>query len=159
MSKVGHSLIKARMKESGALLAGEMSGHIFFAHRFLGFDDGVYAGARLLELLSKTDKSLADLYDTLPVMVNTPEIRVECPDAIKFAVVSQVTQRMRDHAEVQSVIDVDGVRAHFGDGWGLVRASNTQPSLVLRCEANNENRLAAIREILESEIRDAKAKL
>jgi phosphomannomutase/phosphoglucomutase len=159
MSKVGHSLIKAKMKESGALLAGEMSGHIFFGHRFMGFDDGVYAGARLLELLSKTDESLADLYDTLPQMVNTPEIRVLCPDDIKFAVVAEVTRRMRAHAEVKDVIDVDGVRANFGDGWGLVRASNTQPSLVLRCEAGSRERLAHILEILESEIERAKAEL
>ena len=157
MSQVGHSLIKAKMKESGALLAGEMSGHIFFAHRFLGFDDGVYAGARLLEILSQGDESLADLYDTLPRMVNTPEIRVECPDDIKFEVVAQVTQRMRDRADVVDVIDVDGVRANFGDGWGLVRASNTQPSLVLRCEATTDDRVAAIHEILESEIATAKA--
>ncbi len=159
MSKVGHSLIKAKMKESGALLAGEMSGHIFFGHRFLGFDDGVYAGARLLELLSKSDQSLADLYDTLPQMVNTPEIRVECADDIKFEVVAEVTRRMRAHQEVKDVIDVDGVRANFGDGWGLVRASNTQPSLVLRCEADNKQRLTAIRELLESEIKRAKAEL
>ncbi len=155
MSKVGHSLIKARMKETGALLAGEMSGHIFFGHRFMGFDDGVYAGARLLELLSKSDDSLADLYDTLPKMVNTPEIRVTCADDIKFEVVAEVTKRMRAHEQVKDVIDVDGVRANFGDGWGLVRASNTQPSLVLRCEADSEERLASIREILESEIRRA----
>ena len=158
MSKVGHSLIKAKMKETGALLAGEMSGHIFFAHRFLGFDDGVYAGARLLEILSQSGESLADHYDSLPVMVNTPEIRVACADEIKFDVVAQVTQRMRDRDDVQEVIDVDGVRANFGDGWGLVRASNTEPSLVLRCEADSQARLAAIREIIESEIRRAQEK-
>ncbi len=156
MSQVGHSLIKAKMKETGALLAGEMSGHIFFAHRYLGFDDGVYAGARLLEILSHTDQSLADLYDTLPVMVNTPEIRVECADEIKFSVVQQVTASMREHSEVQSIIDIDGVRAHFGDGWGLVRASNTQPSLVLRCEAENKERLSFIHETLQSAIAEAK---
>jgi phosphomannomutase/phosphoglucomutase len=155
MSKVGHSLIKAKMKECGALLAGEMSGHIFFGHRFMGFDDGVYAGARLLEVLSKSEDTLADLYDTLPAMVNTPEIRVSCADDIKFSVVAKVTERMRSHDQVKDVIDIDGVRANFGDGWGLVRASNTQPSLVLRCEADSESRLAAIREILESEIRRA----
>lgn len=157
MSQVGHSLIKAKMKECGALLAGEMSGHIFFAHRFLGFDDGIYAGARLLEILSNGDASLADLYDTLPKMVNTPEIRVECADDIKFQVVEYVTQRLRDSDSVKSVIDVDGVRANFGDGWGLVRASNTQPSLVLRCEAESESRLASIQSILEDEITRAKA--
>jgi phosphomannomutase/phosphoglucomutase len=157
MSKVGHSLIKAKMKDSGALLAGEMSGHIFFAHRYLGFDDGVYAGARLLELLSQGTESLADLYETLPVMVNTPEIRVLCPDGIKFTVVAEVTRRMREREDVLSVIDIDGVRASFGDGWGLVRASNTQPSLVLRCEAQNSKRLVELRSILESEIEIARA--
>jgi len=155
MSQVGHSLIKARMKESGALLAGEMSGHIFFAHRFLGFDDGVYAGARLLEILSTTSKSLAQLYDTLPTMVNTPELRVPCSDESKFAVVQKVTQAMREHAQVQKVIDIDGVRAHFSDGWGLVRASNTQASLVLRCEAHTPKRLQEIRSILENAIQHA----
>jgi phosphomannomutase/phosphoglucomutase len=157
MSKVGHSLIKAKMKETKALLAGEMSGHIFFAHRFLGFDDGVYAGARLLELLSHRSESLAELYETLPQMVNTPEIRVECPDAIKFDVVAKVTSSLREHPQTKDVVDIDGVRAHFGDGWGLVRASNTQPSLVLRCEANNAERLAEIQNLLESEISKARA--
>ncbi len=156
MSKVGHSLIKAKMKEEEALLAGEMSGHIFFKHRFLGFDDGAYAGARLLEILSNSGSSLAQLYDTLPAMVNTPEIRVECPDEIKFEVVAQVTSAMKSHEQVQSVIDVDGVRANFGDGWGLVRASNTQPSLVMRCEAESESRLSDIRAILESAIAEAR---
>ncbi len=158
MSRVGHSLIKAKMKECGALLAGEMSGHIFFAHRFLGFDDGVYAGARLLEILSQGQATLAELYDTLPRMVNTPEIRVECADEIKFAVVAEVTRRLREREDVRSVIDVDGVRANFGDGWGLVRASNTQPSLVLRCEAENAERMHAIHALLENEIRVAKGK-
>ncbi len=155
MNKVGHSLIKARMKEEGALLAGEMSGHIFFGHRYLGFDDGVYAGARLLEIVSNKSESLADLYETLPKMVNTPEIRVPCPDDIKFSVVAKVTACLKAHSQVESVIDVDGVRANFGDGWGLVRASNTQPSLVLRCEAQTQARLSEIREILEHEIRQA----
>ncbi|MEM9491031.1 MAG: phosphomannomutase/phosphoglucomutase, partial [Myxococcota bacterium] len=122
MWKVGHSLIKAKMKEAGALLAGEMSGHIFFSHRYLGFDDGVYSGARLIELLTRSDKTLSELYDTLPVMVNTPEIRIECPDDIKFDVVAAVTKRLKAHDKVTDVIDVDGARANFGDGWGLVRA-------------------------------------
>lgn len=159
MWKVGHSLIKAKMKESGALLAGEMSGHIFFTHRYLGFDDAVYAGARLLEILSRTDQTMADLYDTLPVMVNTPEIRVDCPDDIKFDVVARMTERLRARADVVDVVDVDGVRANFGDGWGLVRASNTQAALVLRCEAVSDDRLSAIRSIIESELRDVRARL
>jgi phosphomannomutase/phosphoglucomutase len=157
MWKTGHSLIKARMKELDAPLAGEMSGHIFFAHRYLGFDDGVYAGARLLELLTRSEVPLAALYDTLPVLHNTPEIRVECPDDLKFAVVAHTAASLRAHAEVIDVIDVDGVRARFSDGWGLVRASNTQPSLVLRCEAVSAQRVAEIHAVLEAEIARARA--
>jgi len=155
MWKVGHSLIKARMKETGAALAGEMSGHLFFAHRWMGFDDAIYAGARLLELLSRTERSLAELAAELPQMVNTPEIRVDCPDDHKFAVVRAVTARLRARPDVVGVVDVDGVRASFGDGWGLVRASNTQPALVMRCEAATPERLAAIRAIVETEITEA----
>jgi phosphomannomutase/phosphoglucomutase len=156
MWKVGHSLIKARMKETGAQLAGEMSGHMFFAHRYLGFDDAIYAGARLLELLSRTDRTLAELAAELPVMVNTPEIRVDCPDEIKAPVVAAVTAMMRARADVIGVIDVDGVRARFDGGWGLVRASNTQPALVMRCEAATPPRLAEIRAILEAAITAAR---
>jgi phosphomannomutase / phosphoglucomutase len=157
MWKVGHSLIKARMKETGAQLAGEMSGHMFFAHRYLGFDDAVYAGARLLELVSKSDRTLTQLAAELPVMVNTPEIRVDCPDDDKVRVVAAVTAAMRARPDVTGVIDVDGVRARFADGWGLVRASNTQPALVLRCEANDAARLAEIRAIVEGEIAKARS--
>jgi len=156
MWKVGHSLIKARMKETGAALGGEMSGHMFFAHRYLGFDDAVYAGARLLELLSRSPRTLAELAGALPVMVNTPEIRVDCPDEIKFEVVRAVTARMRARPDVLGVVDVDGVRARFEGGWGLVRASNTQPALVVRCEAASAARLAQIRDIVEAEIAAAR---
>ena len=159
MWKVGHSLIKARMKETGAQLAGEMSGHMFFAHRWFGFDDAVYAGARLLELLSNSERTLAQLADELPVMINTPEIRVDCPDDKKFAVVAAVTKQLRAHAEVTGVVDVDGVRAKFAGGWGLVRASNTQPALVMRCEAESTGRLAEIRALIESTIAAATATL
>ncbi|HEY8144678.1 MAG TPA: phosphomannomutase/phosphoglucomutase [Kofleriaceae bacterium] len=159
MWKVGHSLIKAKMKETGALLGGEMSGHIFFAHRYLGFDDAIYSGARLLELLSRGDATLAQLYDTLPVMVNTPEIRVDCADDVKFEVVKRTTARLRGHAQVTDVVDVDGVRARFGDGWGLVRASNTQPALVIRCEAPTQARLAEIRGFVEEAILASKQEL
>jgi phosphomannomutase/phosphoglucomutase len=159
MWKVGHSLLKAKMKETGALLGGEMSGHIFFAHRYLGFDDAIYSGARLLELLSRGDATLAELYDTLPVMVNTPEIRVECADDVKFEVVKRTTARLRGHPQVTDVVDVDGVRARFGDGWGLVRASNTQPALVIRCEAPTQGRLAEIRGFVEDAILASKQEL
>src|SRR5205085_3112901 len=132
MWKVGHSLIKARMKQTGAQLAGEMSGHIFFAHRWYGFDDAIYTGARLLELLSKSERSLAELAAELPVAVNTPEIRIECDDDKQAALVAAVTARLRSDPAVTGVVDIDGVRASFAGGWGLVRASNTQPALVMR---------------------------
>ena len=157
MWKVGHSLIKARMKETGALLAGEMSGHMFFAHRWLGFDDGIYAGARLIELLSRSDKTLAELADELPVMINTPELRIDCPDETKFAVVAEVTRRCKADPRVTSVVDIDGVRAKLDGGWGLLRASNTQPALVMRCEANSAVRLAEIKGVLEEHLAAAKA--
>jgi len=157
MWKVGHSLIKARMKQIGAALAGEMSGHLFFAHRWLGFDDGVYAGARVLELLSRSDRTLRELADELPVMINTPEIRIDCPDAAKFAVVAAVTARLRADPGVTGVVDIDGVRARFADGWGLVRASNTQSALVMRCEAASADRLAEIRTVIEDHIAAARA--
>ncbi len=145
MWKVGHSLIKARMKETGALLAGEMSGHLFFAHRWLGFDDGIYAGARLLELLSRQPRTLAELADELPVTINTPELRIDCEDDRKHAVVAEVTARLRRDPAVRGVVDIDGVRATFDGGWALVRASNTQPALVMRCEASSAERLAEIK--------------
>lgn len=159
MWKVGHSLIKAKLAESGALLAGEMSGHMFFAHRYLGFDDGVYAGARLLELLSRGPATLRELADTLPVLHNTPEIRVECPDEHKFAVVEATAAALRARDDVERVIDVDGVRAIFADGWGLVRASNTQASLVLRCEAETAARVTELQALLERTIDAARSNL
>ncbi|HEX5060402.1 MAG TPA: phosphomannomutase/phosphoglucomutase [Kofleriaceae bacterium] len=152
MWKVGHSLIKARMKETGAQLAGEMSGHMFFAHRWLGFDDAIYAGARLLELLSAGNRTLAERAAELPVMINTPEIRIDCPDDKKVALVAAVTARLRNDPAVTGVVDVDGVRAKFAGGWGLVRASNTQPALVMRCEADTEQRLAEIRGAIEAHL-------
>ncbi|MDX2090902.1 MAG: phosphomannomutase/phosphoglucomutase [Kofleriaceae bacterium] len=152
MWKVGHSLIKARMKETGALLAGEMSGHMFFAHRWMGFDDGIYAGARLLELLSRTDRTLADLADELPVMINTPELRVDVDDEAKFAIVARVTERLKNDPQVVSVVDIDGVRAKLDGGWGLVRASNTQPALVMRCEARSPERLAEIKALIDAHL-------
>jgi phosphomannomutase/phosphoglucomutase len=157
MSRAGHSLIKARMKEVGAVLGGELTGHIFFADRWPGFDDGIYVGARLLELLSRTPTTLAALCDSLPVMLNTPEIRIECPDAHKRDVVERAIARLRVRPDVRGVIDIDGARVDFGDGWGLVRASNTQPALVLRCEAASAERLAFIRGVLEAEVARARA--
>ncbi|HWO18269.1 MAG TPA: phosphomannomutase/phosphoglucomutase [Kofleriaceae bacterium] len=152
MWKVGHSLIKARMKETGALLAGEMSGHLFFAHRWLGFDDAIYSGARLLELLSRQQRTLAELAGALPVMINTPELRIPCEDERKVQIVAEVTARLSRDPAVQGVVDIDGVRARFDGGWALVRASNTQPVLVMRCEAVSAERLAEIRAAVDAHL-------
>ena len=152
MWKVGHSLIKERMRQTGAQLAGEMSGHLFFAHRWLGFDDGIYAGARLLELLSRSDRTLAELATDLPKAINTPEIRVDCPDALKFGVVARVTESLRGDPAVLDVVTIDGVRARFEDGWGLVRASNTQAALVVRCEGRDQRALDEIQRTVEAHI-------
>jgi len=149
MWKTGHSLIKSKMKESGALLAGEMSGHMFFADRYFGYDDAIYASCRLLEILSKTGKSLIELLADVPKSYTTPEIRVECPDSKKFELVDRLKDEFRTH---YTIIDVDGVRVVFDDGWGLVRASNTQPALVLRFEAQSKERLEEIQTMVESAI-------
>ncbi len=149
MWKVGHSLIKAKMKEARAALAGEMSGHLFFADRYFGFDDAVYAGARLLEILSYSPAPLSSLLEDLPKTVFTPEIRMDCPDELKFGVVQTLTEQFR---QTHKVVDVDGARIVFEHGWGLVRASNTQPVLVLRFEASDERQLELIREAVESRV-------
>ena len=144
MWKVGHSLIKNKLKEESALLAGEMSGHLFFAERYFGYDDAIYAGARLLEILTRKGKSIKALLAGVPPMVSTPEIRLDCPDDKKFRVVAEMAEEFKkDH----QVIDVDGARVLFDGGWGLVRASNTQPVLVFRFEAQDEERLEQIRQI------------
>ena len=150
MWKVGHSLIKARMKETSALLAGEMSGHIFFADRFYGFDDAVYAGGRLLELLSPGEDTLAGLLDSLPASVTTPELRVHCADEHKFAVVARAAEHFRGR---YPVLDIDGVRLSFPHGWGLLRPSNTGPVLVMRFEADTAEHLAAYRDEVEAYLR------
>ena len=147
MWKAGHSLIKGKMKEENALLAGEMSGHIFFADRYFGFDDAIYASVRLLEILSESGKRLSDLLSDVPRTFTTPEIRVDCPDRIKVGVVAAVREHYR---KTHHIIDIDGVRVTFDDGWGLLRASNTQPVLVLRFEASTRERLATIRKAMES---------
>src|SRR5262249_20116011 len=146
MWKVGHSLIKAAMKEKHAVLAGEMSGHIFFAHRYFGYDDAIYSGARLLEILSHTDKPLTALLADLPATVNTPEIRFDCPDEKKFEIVRRLTEEFK---KTHRVIDIDGARILFEHGWGLVRASNTQPVLVMRFEADTEDHLRTIQVTVE----------
>ena len=149
MWKAGHSIIKAKMKETGAALAGEMSGHIFFADRFYGFDDATYAGARVLEILSKTDQKLSEILGDLPETFSTPEIRMDCADERKFEIVAKIAEQF---AETNEVITIDGARILFENGWGLVRASNTQAILVLRFEADSEANLNAIRRTVEERV-------
>ncbi len=153
MWKAGHSLIKAKMRELAAPLAGEMSGHMFFADRYYGYDDAIYAGARLLEILSHTERPLSALVADLPQTVATPEIRIPCPDDVKFRVVADVTETFRRRG--LPLVDVDGVRVKYPHGWGLVRASNTQPALVLRFEALSGEELEAIRTDIMRVVRDA----
>ena len=149
MWKTGHSLIKQKLKEVKAVLGGEMSGHMFFADRYFGFDDGLYAGIRVLEILDQTGKKISELLSDVPKTFATPEIRVDCPDEEKFKVVANVTQFFKSR---YPTTDIDGVRIDFGDGWGLVRASNTQPVLVTRFEAISEKRLNEIRKLVEEKV-------
>ena len=150
MYKAGHSLIKARMKETKAPLAGEMSGHIFFADEYYGYDDALYAGARLMALVARKGRPLAEMVAAFPRTFSTPELRRECPDEKKFAVVERLKERLatRD-LEINAI---DGIRVEFPDGWGLVRASNTQPALVLRFEGATPSRLSEIRDLLTGEL-------
>jgi phosphomannomutase/phosphoglucomutase len=149
MWKTGHSLTKAKMKEEGAPAAGELSGHMFFAEDFYGYDDAIYASARLASFLSRSEKKLSELVDTLPSYKNSPEIRIDCTDEDKFRIVEEVG---KEFAENHKVLTIDGSRVLFGDGWGLIRASNTQPVLVLRFEAKTDARLAEIRESFHSKL-------
>jgi phosphomannomutase/phosphoglucomutase len=154
MWKAGHSLLKAKMKETNALLAGEMSGHMFFAERYFGYDDAIYASLRLLEIVANAGRPLSTLLADLPPAVSTPEIRVDCPDDKKFAIAERAQEYFRQH---YPVIDVDGVRVQFAEGWGLVRASNTQPALVLRFEAASPERLREYRAIIEGKLKELQA--
>lgn len=154
MWKTGHSMIKKKMKEVNAELGGEMSGHLFFADRYFGYDDAVYAACRLLEILADRSRTIGELLADVPHTYNTPEIRVDCPDPIKFQVVERVTEYFRRR---EQVIDIDGVRVLFEGGWGLVRASNTQPALVLRFEALTPQRLSEIRAEVESVLEEMKS--
>lgn len=166
MWKTGHSLIKSKMKDEKAVLAGEMSGHMFFADRYFGYDDAIYASCRLVEILTRTGKSLSTLVADLPPTSVTPEIRVDTPDTTKFELVKKVQDRLSAYAKsrrpvgpegliVHDVVTIDGVRAIFDEGWGLIRASNTQPALVLRFEATSPERLNAIRAVVEGELSEA----
>ncbi|MBZ5578706.1 MAG: phosphomannomutase/phosphoglucomutase [Acidobacteriia bacterium] len=151
MWKTGHSLIKAKMKETGAELAGEMSGHMFFADRYYGFDDALYAACRLMEIVANSGRPLSAQLADLPKTVTTPEIRFDCPDELKFQVVRRATEELRAR---HKTVDVDGVRVLFPQGWGLVRASNTQPVLVMRFEAATPELLREYR----SEVEDVVAR-
>jgi len=145
ISPTGHSLIKAKMKELGAVFTGEMSGHIFFADEYYGFDDALYASARLLRILSYSEKGLDELLQDVPKYYNTPEIRIKSTDEQKYLVVEKVLNHFRSRYQV---IEVDGARIIFPDGWGLVRVSNTGPELIIRCEGNTPEALAQIQEEL-----------
>ena len=150
MWKTGHSLIKEKMRTSGAPLAGEMSGHMFFTEGFYGHDDALYAAARLLRILADSGRTVRDLLSDVPPFVATPEIRIDCPDDVKFGLVDRAVQHFAARYEV---VDVDGARVLFGDGWGLIRASNTQPVIVARYEALTASRMAEIRAEMEAWLR------
>jgi phosphomannomutase/phosphoglucomutase len=162
MWKTGHSVIKSKMKAEKAILAGEMSGHMFFADRYFGFDDAIYASCRLIEILAKTKKPLSSLLLDVPSTSVTPEIRVDCPDQQKFVLMKMVIEHISLLAKqphptnpqltILDVNTIDGIRVRFPDGWGLIRASNTQPALVLRFEASTPERLATLRTFLESQL-------
>jgi len=150
MWRTGHSLIKDKMRELNAPVAGEMSGHMFFAEGFYGHDDALYGAARLLRIVADSGKSVSGLLSDVPHFVSTPELRVDCPDELKFGIVNDAVKHFKS---LYDVIDVDGARVLFGDGWGLIRASNTQPILVTRYEARTEERLSAIRAEMEKWLR------
>jgi len=156
MWKTGHSLMKQKMKDEGALLGGEMSGHLFFAESFFGHDDAIYAGAKLLEIAARHEGGFSELLADLPETFSTPEIRRDTPEAAKF----EICERLRDDlAKDFEVIDIDGVRAVFDGGWGLARASNTQPAIVLRFEAESPERLEEIQELFDERLRRIEAEL
>ncbi len=149
MWKAGHSLIKKKIQDENAILAGEMSGHIFFADKWFGFDDAIYSSARLLEILSRSNQKLSQMFSDLPKTYSTPEIRIYASDEVKFKIVEKVKDEL---SKKHQVIDIDGVRALYPKGWALVRASNTQEILVLRFEADTKDDLAIIRKDVEKTI-------
>jgi phosphomannomutase len=151
MGKTGHSLMKTAMAEMGAPLAGEMSGHIFYADGFYGYDDALYVAIRLLGILGQGDLSLAERRDRMAPMVNTPELRFECPDEAKFAVIEKVKARLA--AAGADVNAIDGVRVSTRDGWWLLRASNTQAVLVARAEARDQDGLARLKGQIAANLR------
>ena len=148
MAAAGHSLIKNKMRETGALLAGEMSGHICFADNYYGFDDAIFAACRVLQIVAQSNKKVSEMLADLPATAYTPEIRIDCPDDQKFKIVRELTEIFREKYEV---IDIDGVRVNFDDGWALIRASNTQPVLVLRLEAVTKERLKELVAVIKKQ--------
>ncbi len=155
MWKTGHSLIKGKLRETGGELAGEMSGHVFFKHRYYGFDDALYSSCRFAEIVSKTNKPVSQLLSDLPHMTATPEIRVDCPEEVKF----KIPELMKKAFSSYKVETVDGARINFEHGWGLVRASNTQPILVLRFEAENDNYLSQYQKVVTDKLDEIKREL
>ena len=148
MAAAGHSLIKNKMRETGALLAGEMSGHICFADNYYGFDDAIFAACRVLQIVAQSNKKVSEMLADLPETAYTPEIRIDCPDDQKFKIVRELTEIFREKYEV---VDIDGVRVNFDDGWALIRASNTQPVLVLRLEAVTKERLKELVAVIKKQ--------
>jgi phosphomannomutase len=157
MMQTGHSLIKARLAETGGPLAGEMSGHIFFAEGYYGFDDAIYVGVRLLDILARSEERLDDMVDRLPPVFNTPELRIECDEVRKFAIVEEVKDRLRRRGA--EFVDIDGVRVRTSDGWWLMRASNTQAVIVVRAEAGSEAGLDRLKTQLATELAPSGLKL
>jgi phosphomannomutase len=157
MWKTGHSLIKSKMAETGAPLAGEMSGHIFYADKYFGYDDALYAAIRLLGVVSRADESLAAMHARLPKVVNTPEIRISCSEQRKFKIIDEVRARLA--AIGAKVSDVDGVRVSTPGGWWLLRASNTQAVLVARAEAKDQIGLTKLRDELDAQLRQSGVEL
>jgi phosphomannomutase len=150
MWKTGHSFIKAKMKETGAELAGEMSGHIFFKERWFGFDDGLYSAARMLEILSKRDQSSSAIFEELPDSYNTPEINIHFEEGEHYKFMDRFKEQT-DFGDAD-INTIDGMRVNYADGWGLIRPSNTTPCLVLRFEANSESRLGEIQENFKQQL-------
>jgi phosphomannomutase len=152
MWQTGHSNIKSKMRELGAPLAGEMSAHIFFGHKYYGYDDAIYAAVRLLGIVSRSDRTLGQMLDDLPKMVTTPEARFPCPEERKFVVIDEVRERLKNAADVEVHV-IDGVRVRTRDGWWLLRASNTEPVLSARCEAADEAGLARVKAAFAEQVR------
>ena len=150
MSKTGHSHVKNDMKKYKADLAGEMSGHIFFAFNYFGFDDALYASIKFLEILDNNDQKLSKIVDKIPKVFNTPEIRIDCSDEIKFDVINNVIKNLDRYKK--KIVDIDGIRVSENNGWWLLRASNTQPALVVRCESLSQKGLDFQKESIKKEL-------